>query len=701
MARNDGWGRGPPGTSIDVRPTKKWRAFGALAVLVVLGGCMTPLGKVEEKPFELRSTIVAADGTPIATVFEKNRRAVSSKQIPVVMKNAIVAAEDGRFYSHSGFDAQAAVRALLVDLAARETKQGGSTLSQQLAKMMYHGAEAARTWDRKISEARLAIKLEKRYTKDQILTMYLNRAYFGARAYGVAAAVETYFTRPLSKIRLEEAALLAGLVRAPTELNPFRNAKQAKTRRAYVLTRMRELGMITERQRVAATRAPLGIRKSPPPLRVLHHPYFVDYIEQGVLNNPLFGATREDRERMLYTGGLQIRTTLDIEMQRAAERAVAEVLDSPRDPEVALVAIDPRTGAIKAMVGGRNYRKSQFNSAVQALRQAGSAFKPFVLGAALEAGKSPEDRYASRPTTLDLPQGMKWKVNNFDGRNYGRITLRKGMINSVNGVYARLVLDVGAGNVVDLARRAGITSPLDAYPSIALGALRVGVSPLQMASAYGTFAAYGEHYPPHGILQVRAKGRRVLLDNRAIAPTEAMDPRVAYAVTDVLEDVAREGTARRMYFGRPMGAKTGTTEDNKDAWLVGYTPELVTAVWVGYRKPKPMTNVRGIRVVGSSFPGQIWRRFMEDALRDEPERDFRIPGGMVTVRVARNGTCLADWGEEVEMPEPLVPTRECSSDDDDSGGGDGDGDGSTTVVVTSEPTPQRTTSTKRKGKPPR
>ncbi len=605
--------------------------------------------------------MVAADGTPLANLFEKNRAGVSARAIPDLVKNAIVAAEDGRFYSHRGVDAVSSMRALLVDVVAREKKQGGSTITQQLAKMMY-GGNAPRTWQRKVAETRAAVRLERRYGKDELLAMYLNRAYFGAQAYGIVAAAETYFGKRLKELRLHEAALLAGLVRAPTVLNPFVNRRGAKARRSYVLRRMAELQMITQAQRTSAQRKPLGVPKKPPQLRILRAPYFVNWVQDQILRDRAYGPTREERERLLLTGGLKVRTTLDMRMQEAAEEAVADALDRPGDPEAALVAIDPNTGAVKAMVGGRSFDRSQFNAATQAMRQPGSAFKPLVLAAALESGIQTETRYASSPTVLTLPDGSRWPVNNYDGRGYGMMTLRRGMERSVNGVYARLVVDVGPRNVVKLAHRVGITSPLDPFHSIALGALRIGVSPLQMASAYATFASNGKLYPPHGVAHVRARNGSTLVDDRSLEPTQAMDPSTAYQVTDVLRDVARNGTARPANIGRPMAGKTGTTEENKDAWLVGYTPDLVTAVWVGYPRPKPMRNVHGIRVVGGTFPAQIWRNFMGEALRGKAERDFPIPGGMVKVRVGDGGSCLADdGGELVELAEPLVPTRDCSS----------------------------------------
>jgi penicillin-binding protein 1A len=641
-------------------------AFALALVATACSSILGPLPEKEARPLALRSQIRAADGTLLATLYEENRVQVDAKDIPPVVKDAVVAVEDARFWHHSGIDAKAIARAALANLAHGTTVQGGSTITQQLAKMMYF-PDAERTFKRKLAEARVALRLEHTYSKDQILTMYLNRAYFGSGAYGIGAAAETFFhTRPMS-LTLAQASLLAGVIHAPQSLNPFDAPKAATARRAYVLRRMREESLITPAQEAAAAREPLNLTTRRPPLGTLRYPYFVEFVKQQILADPAFGENEAQRAQTLYGGGLQIITTLEPKLQDAAEAAVAKVLDHGGDPDAALVAIDPKSGAVRAMVGGRNYATEEFNLAYQGRRQPGSAFKPFVLAAALEQGIRPDARYASSPTTLHYGPGnaYSWPVNNYDGRGRGVITLRDGMINSVNGVYARLVLDVGPSSVVDVAHRLGITSPLDPLPSIALGGLRVGVSPFQMASAYSSFANLGVHMPGHGVARaLDASGKEVFTDS-TLRGTRAIDPGIAYTINDVLQDVVRKGTGRRAALGRPMAGKTGTTEEYHDAWFVGYTPDLVTAVWVGYRKAQiSMRHVRGVTVVGGTFPSQIYKAFMNVALEGVPPHEFEVPTqSFVTVVLGYSRDCVARLGQpgvETSMPLSLVPTRDCA-----------------------------------------
>jgi penicillin-binding protein 1A len=640
----------------------------ATALALAATSCATFLGPLptkEARPLQLRSQIRASDGTLLATLFEENRVQVTDREIPKVVKDAVVAIEDARFWQHSGIDAKAIARAAIANWAHGSTVQGGSTITQQLAKLMYF-PDAERTFKRKLAEARVALRLERDHPKDELLTMYLNRVYFGSGAYGIGAAAETFFHSQAPKLTLPQAALLAGVIHAPQTLNPFDNPKEANDRRAYVLRRMREERMITAAQEAAAAKAPLGLTKRKPTLGTLRYPYFVEFVKQQILADPAFGATEADRAQALFSGGLQITTTLDRRMQDAAEAAVANVLDHGGDPEAALVAIDPHTGAVRAMVGGRSFEGAQFNLAYQGRRQAGSAFKPFVLATALEQGIRPDARYGSSPTTLHYGpnNAYSWKVNNYDGRGRGNITLREGMIFSVNGVYARLVLDVGPQSVVDVAQRVGISSELDALPSIALGGLRVGVSPFEMASAYSTFANLGVHMPSHGVARaIGSDGDRVF-DETKIKGTQALDPGIAYTINDVLQDVVKKGTGRHAEFGRPLAGKTGTTEEYHDAWFMGYTPDLVTAVWVGYRRGQiSMRNVRGVRVVGGSFPSQIFKSFMTKALADVPPHSFEVPtGSFVTVALGYGRDCVARLGQsgvEVSMPVTLVPTKDC------------------------------------------
>jgi penicillin-binding protein 1A len=652
------------------RPTiGRVRALAATAVLaLVSSSCSTLLGPLptkEARPLPLRSQIRASDGSLLATLFEENRVQVTAAEIPKVVKDAVIAVEDARFYEHSGVDARAIARAALANWRHGGTVQGGSTITQQLAKLMYF-PEAERTLKRKLAEARAAMRLERTHTKDEILTMYLNRAYFGSGAYGIGAAAETYFRSKPSKLTLGQAALLAGVIHAPGTLNPFDDPKASLERRVYVLRRMRQEGMITFAQETAAAKLPLGLTKRKPPLGTLKYPYVVEFIKQQVLKDPAYGATPEERAHALFDGGLQITSTIDPRLQDAAEDAVRNTLPYPSDPEAALVAIDPHTGAVKAMVGGRNFAKAQFNLAYQGRRQSGSSFKPFVLAAALEQGIRPDKRYGSSPTTLHYGPGnaLTWKVNNYDGVGHGFITIRQGMINSVNGVFARLVLDVGPSNVVDVAHRLGITSKLDAIPSIALGGLRLGVSPFEMASAYSSFANMGVHMPSHGVAKAIGPDGKTVFDETKLKGTQAVDADIAYTINDVLQDVVQKGTGRRAQIGRPLAGKTGTTEEYHDAWWVGYTPDLVTAIWVGHRRGQiSMRNVRGVTVVGGSFPSQIFRQFMTKALAGVPPHGFEVPTeSFVTVVLGYNRTCVARLGQPgvaVQMPVTLIPDKDC------------------------------------------
>jgi penicillin-binding protein 1A len=639
-----------------------------LILALTVSGCsvlLAPLPSKEAHPLALRSQIRASDGTLLATLFEENRFSIGADEIPQVVRDAVVSTEDAKFWHHSGVDAEAIARAAITNWTHGTTVQGGSTITQQLAKMMYF-PDGERTFRVKLSEARLALRLEREHNKQEILAMYLNRAYFGSGAYGIAAAAETYFhTKPL-KLTLAQAAMLAGMIRSPESLNPFDEPQKTIERRAFVLSRMRQEGKITREQETAAAKEPLGLTKRRPPLGTLRHNYFVEFVKQQVLADPAFGETEAERAQALFRGGLQITTTLDSHLQQYAENAVANVLNHPGDPDAALVAIDPKTGAVRAMAGGRNFDTEQFNLAYQARRQPGSAFKPFVLTAALEQGIRPDKRYASSPTTLHYGPGnaLTWKVNNYDGRGRGFITLREGMIASVNGVYARLVLDVGPSNVVDVAHRAGITSELDAFPSIALGGLRVGVSPFQMANAYATFANLGVRMPGHGVAKAVDADGKTVFDETSLKGVQAIDPGVAYTINDVLQDVVRKGTGRRAAIGRPMAGKTGTTQEYHDAWFIGYTPDLVTAVWVGYRKAQiSMRNVRGITVVGGSFPSQIYKAFATRALADVPPHEFPIPyGSFVRVVLGYSRDCVARIGQpgvEVSLPASLIPARDC------------------------------------------
>jgi penicillin-binding protein 1A len=642
-------------------PLRSTRAVAAATVLgVVLSSCTVGALRVSKmNALPLRSTIRDANGEPLGTVYEVNRAKVEYDKIPPHVRNAFIAAEDERFWIHDGVDVVAIGRAAWANLRAGRTQQGASTITMQLAKLLYAEPLGARTFEQKIFEARIARDLESRFTKQQILENYLNRAYFGNRAYGIRAAAESFFGKYVKDLTIAEGALLAGLVKAPTTYNPFKRMSKAKTRRRYVLRRMLALDMISTHQIAKARVEAIRLRRVDY-TETIKKPYWVEYIEREALRTRQLGANEESRARQLYRGGLQIKTTLDPRWQKWAEQAVKLALPYESDPEAAVVAIDVETGAIKAMVGGRNFQKDQFDIASQGMRQPGSAFKPFVMAAALEQGISPESRYASAPTTLNY-HGTIWKVDNYDSADRGILTLRQGMMASVNGVYARLMMKVGAPAVVDVAQRLGIrTAQLDPYPAIALGGLTYGVTPLEMASAYATMASGGVYHRPHGIQRISDRHGETMFDDSKIVPEQVFDPNLAYALTGMLKDVACCGTGVHAKIARPMAAKTGTTNSLKDAWLVGYTKHVALAVWVGYRKPTAMFNVRGIKVVGGSFPSQIWRYFMERAEAEYPYEDWADPPGYAQLNFVNGSreSCRTKKGD-LSVLDPASTVTRC------------------------------------------
>ncbi|MGH2828862.1 MAG: transglycosylase domain-containing protein, partial [Actinomycetota bacterium] len=493
-------------------------------------------------------------------------------------------------------------------------KQGGSTITQQYVKNAFVGRR--KNFFRKTKEALVAVKLERRWSKSQILDAYLNTIYFGRGAYGIEAAARAWFGIPAARLSLPQAALLAGIIRAPEALDPSRRNDSAVRRRNQVLDAMLAEGKITREQRDEAAgsavtalprRAGVGGRA----------PHFLEAVRRELI------------ERMgpdaVYRAGLRVRTTLDVDMQRAAEDAVAGVLDRPDDPEAALVAVDPATGSVRAMVGSRDFTKRQLDLATQARRQPGSAFKPFVLAAALEKGLSLGRTYRA-PSRISIPtEAGPWSVANYDRRDYGSLGLIEATANSVNTVYAQLIVDAGAANVVDVAHRMGIASKLGAFPSLALGTEEV--SPFELAGAYATFAAGGAHARAHVIARVVERGgdERYRFSQKA---EQAIDPWVAARVTTALERVMASGTGRRAALGRPAAGKTGTTESHRDAWFAGYTPSLATVVWMGYPDgTRTMERVRGAAVVGGTLPARIWKAFMQEALKNIPAKPFPAPAG--------------------------------------------------------------------------
>ena len=640
----------------------------ALLALVASACDLPTLREAREEAVELPQTsfLYAADGTLITRLHAgEDRVVVRASRIPQVVRDAVVAIEDQRFYDHAGLDLRALLRAAYVDATTGEVVEGGSTITQQLVKQVYVGDEE--TLDRKIREAYLAYQMEQRFTKEQILTKYLNTVYFGNGAYGIMAAARTYFEKEPIDLTLAEAAFLAGTIAAPVTYDPLTNPGRARNRRNRVLGRMLELGMIDAASRAAAVSTQIELNMNEDEQRPYLAPYFVDYFKEWFLSNPRFGETPEERYRLLFEGGLRIVTTIDPRLQRAAERAVDSVLLYPSDPYGALTAIDPRTGYVRAMVGGRDYwneesRFARVNLATGGStgRQAGSAFKPFALVAALESGLTRSTTLNGSSAHILLQDGTYWDPKNAEGGGYGTISLESATVNSVNIAYANLLAEMGAGSsylgaekTVEAAVRMGIrccprtTEPggsLAAVPSAVLGVNEV--STLEMASAYGTLAYGGLHVQPTPVISVTTRDGEVLFRSTP-NPEEAVAPPIAQEAVDILRGVVSGGTGSAANIGRPQFGKTGTAQNASDAWFVGAVPQLVTAVWAGFPQgqiPMCCGNTRISTVYGGTWPAMIWRAFMSVATARMPIRDFPVAPDVdyVTLRVDVTQGCLAN-----------------------------------------------------------
>ncbi len=633
----------------------------------VVFGLLSEMPKLNEsKAREARTTkIYSSNGKLITRLFvEQNRDVIPLKDIPKHMQQAAIAIEDERFYLHKGVDLEAIARAMWINLRRGSVVEGASTITQQYVKNTFITSE--RTFKRKIKEASLAYQLEQKYDKPQILARYLNTVYFGQSLYGVQTASLGFFGVKAKNLKLEQSALLAGVIRSPNNYSPYIDPKLAKKRRNLVLDKMAELDYITKKQAAAAKKKPIKLK--PIGLSPSRAPYFIDYVKHLILEDPRYGPTPSARANSLYKGGLRIYTTLDLRKQKAAEDAAWSTLNQPDDPAVSLVSLEPKTGYIRAMVGGRKYSLSKFNLATQGRRQPGSAFKVFVLATALAKGYSPNRTYESGGVTISLP-GEDWRVGNTEGGGGAPMTIRDGTVHSVNGVYARLMMDVGAKNVVRVAHKMGIKSHLDPWPAIALGGLRVGVTPLEMASAFGTLANGGFHNEPIAISKVTDAYGEVLFKARPHGK-RALSAGVAYTAVDIMKGVIESGTGRAADIGRPAAGKTGTAQNYQDAWFDGFTPHLATAVWVGYPKRlTPMTNVHGITVMGGTFPAEIWQKYMSVALRGVPPKDFpksKFKSSRHLVKICTvsgllaNEFCPPDKVVETEFPKGKAPKEICN-----------------------------------------
>ncbi len=693
--------------------TKVGLAFLVVVVLTPLAAAGTvlatqlfvPLPAVIPEPEELEaiqfSQVYDVNGELIHTYqqFDQNIP-VEPGDVPDVVKDAVIAAEDRNFYGHSGVDVRGTVRALITDVRQGELAQGGSTITQQLAKNAY-GVGSDRTISRKVREAVLAAQIDRSLTKEEILHQYLSIVYFGEGAYGIGAAAQVFFDKPVNNLDLSEAATLAGVIPAPSRFNPRADLGTAEIRRVSVLDAMLGEGMITPEAHAEAVARPLWLEETGPPpgpatvirsreVASARYPWFIQYLTAW-LTEELGG------DELLYTGGLQIFTTLDPRAQAAAEAAVAETIaDVPDevtvDPvtgaertstlQMSITSVEPPTGYVRAMVGGRDFGTSQANIAIRGAgspgKQSGSSFKPFVLATAFEQGIQPDAVYSGGPLTIG-----DYSPKNYGGAVFGNMTLRRAMHASVNTVFVRLMQAVDPYEVVDLANELGLQIP-EIEPSVDGSGLAIAlgtrsVSTMGMASAYGTFANDGVRVPPTPVVRVFDPAGDVVVDRSTPAGDQVLTEGTADNVTDVLQGVITSGTARGASIGRPAAGKTGTTQDNNDGWFVGYTPTLSTAVFVGW-DPTPYRTIRvkGRALTGGSFPATAWKRFMTEALTDVPVTDFGEPAPIRDVadeetqrerrgfgpgspqRIATTGSG-GPYVQSMERPEPPAPTTTTST----------------------------------------
>jgi penicillin-binding protein 1A len=594
-------------------------------VLATVFVVYTQLELPDAPPIAKTTQVLDRHGKQITTFHaEVDRTPIPLKDMPQHLRNAVIAMEDRDFYGHKGVSWWGIARAAWADLRSRRLEQGGSTITQQYVKTVYTGAE--KTILRKIKEGMLALKLEKEFTKDQILGRYLNAIYFGRGAYGIQAAARTYFGVAAKQLTLNQSATLAGIISAPESYNPITNPEEARVRRNLALDRMVEEEYITRATATKTRAEDIEVVLRAKPQLVEHGADFVHYVRRQLLGQ------LHDEE--VFAGGLRVKTTLDLEWQQAAEAAVSKYLGTKGDPFVALVAIDPKSREVRAMVGGgKNKNSVDFNFATEGHRHAGSAFKPFTFAAAMENGISPFSVWTGPSSiTIDDPRcdtpgetPPEWRPSNAGDSSAGRMSLLNATALSVNTIYAQLVTDLpeGPASVAELAHRVGIRSDLQSVCSITLGS-GGDVSPFEMTNAYATFANNGRWAEPTGVIEVKKGGTKLPLTREE--PRKAMLPNDAHLVSHALQGVVQYGTGTAAGIGRPVAGKTGTSQEGTDAWFCGYTTRLVTCVWMGYRTRIPMHDIGGFtNIYGGTIPALIWHDFMAVATADDPVEDFPTP----------------------------------------------------------------------------
>jgi len=628
-------------------------AGAAAWVLSSYGHNLPAIDKLSEiEPGSTTTKIYARDGTLLARLYDKNRVYVPIMQVPQIMQQAMVASEDERFYEHHGVDARGILRAALADYRHEAITQGASTITQQLARNMF--LSNAQTLSRKIQEALLAIEIERYFTKDEILERYLNLIYFGAGAYGVQAAAHAYFGEDVSKISLPQAALLAGVVAAPSLYSPYADLNAAKARQKRTLDRMVALGDISQNEAHAAFAEPMHlVGQEPSGVESYKYPYYTTFVIQQLIDR--FGV-----DRVLHDG-LTVYTTLDPRLQKIAQDSVSSfVAEGAAEGygmhEGALVAEDPRSGEILAMVGGIGFSaKNQFNRAWQSRRQPGSSFKAYVYSTAVDRGIPVSTIYEDTPVSYDAGDGTTYSPSDDDHQFLGPITLRKAFYLSRNVVAVKLAHDIGIDNVVDYAHKMGITENLEGDLSLALGS--EGVSPLDQVSGYSTIADGGIYTPPIAIREVFDKYGSLAYDGRFPERRVALSEGTAYIMTSLMESVIQQGTGYpNAIIGRPAAGKTGTTSSFRDAWFVGFVPQLAAAAWVGNDDYSRMYES-----YGGNIPARMWAHFMKTALAGSKAVDFGPPpADVVQARICGENRRVPPgqhWGQvEYFLPgtEPLA-----------------------------------------------
>lgn len=605
----------------------------------------------------LATSIYDDKGELISQLYTEQRTLVKISDIPITLQNAIIAKEDPNFYKHSGFDIKGILRATINNLMHKKVVEGASTITQQLARNLFLTRE--KTFSRKIKEVILSLQIEKYYTKQEILELYCNQIYFGHGAYGVEAASRTYFGKNVTELTLPECALLAALPQAPSQINPYKNPEIAIEKRNIVLDKMVEHGYITENEKIQAESTPIKLSK----FEVKNAPYFVEYIRQQL--EATYGSS-------IYKSGLKVFTTLNTRMQNIAQKLFSTHINNlqkkiqgasgtmlDKKLQGAMIAIDPNTGYIKVMIGGVDFSESEFNRAIQAKRQTGSAFKPIVYTAAIENGFRISDVLLDSPIVFQNENGTSWKPENFTGKFSGPMIILNAITHSINVATVKLANQVGLSNIKKYARKLGISSPLGNDYTVALGSSSLSL--IELTNSFATFANGGMYVEPMSILSVKDNSGRTL-EQRSVKISEAISPTTAYIMTFMMENVINKGTAkiiRQMGFAGPCAGKTGTTNDHTDAWFIGFTPEIIVGIWIGFDEKEPM----GRSMVGGYAAAPLWANFMLNTYYSS-NKEFSIPDDIIFKKICTKSGKLATQNCPNTIDAPFIndtePTELCT-----------------------------------------